>query len=91
MFYFVFNKITAFFFINMYYSISQYIFCEGNLYLKNNPNYHETCCNFASRSYSVHQAVSLKWCLSGNPATLKVTDPQGGTGAIQEIIVKHKG
>ena len=62
---------------------SQYIFCEGNLYLKNNPNYHKTCCKFTSRSYSVHQALSLKWCFSGNPDTLKVTDPQGGTGTVQ--------
>ena len=69
---------------------SQYIFCEGNLYVKNNPNYHKTCCKFASRSYSVHQALRLKWCLSGNPDTLKVTVPQGGTGTLQVIVVKQK-
>lgn len=69
---------------------SQYVFCEGNLYLKNNPNYHKTCCKFASRSYSVHQALSLKWYLSGNPDTLKVTDPQGGTETLQDIVVKQK-
>ena len=68
----------------------QYIFCEGNLYVKNNPNYHKTCCKLASRSYSVHQALRLKWWLSGNPDTLKVTVPQGGTGTLQDIIVKQK-
>ena len=60
------------------------------MYLKNNPNYHKTCCKFASRSYSVHQALCLKWCLSGNPDTLKVTVPQGGTGTLQVIVVKQK-
>lgn len=60
------------------------------MYLKNNPNYHKTCCKFASRSYSVHQALSLKWYLSGNPDTLKVTDPQGGTETLQDIVVKQK-
>ena len=68
----------------------QYIFCEGNLYVKNNPNYHKTCCKLASRSYSVHQALRLKWRLSGNPDTLKVTVPQGGTGTLQVIVVKQK-
>ena len=37
----------------------------------------------------LHQAVRLKWCLSGNPDTLKVTDPQGGTGTLQDIVVKQ--
>ena len=60
------------------------------MYLKNNPNYHKTCCKFASRSYSAHQALRLKCCLSGNPDTLKVTVLQGGTGTLQVIIVKQK-
>ena len=69
--YFVFNNFTCTLCIH-----NTYNFCDGNLYLKNNPNYHKTCCKFASRSYSVHQALSLKWYFSGNPDTLKVTDPQ---------------
>ena len=60
------------------------------MYLKNNPNYHKTWGKFASRSYSVHQALYPKWCLSGNPDTLKVTVPQGGTGTLQVIVVKQK-
>ena len=38
----------------------------------------------------LHQALRLKWCLSGNPDTLKVTDPQGATGTLQVIVVKQK-
>ena len=83
--YFVFNNFTCTLCIH-----NTYNFCDGNLYLKNNPNYHKTCCKFASRSYSVHQALSLKSCFSGNPDTLKVTDPQGGTGTLQVIVVKQK-
>ena len=89
MFYFAFNN-CIFLHIHVLQCIHKYIFCEGNLYLKNNPNYHKTCCKFASRSYSVHQALSLKWCFSGNQDTLKVTDPQGGTGTLQDITVKQK-
>ena len=37
----------------------------------------------------LHQALRLKWCLSGNPDTLKVTDPQGATGTLQVIVVKQ--
>ena len=32
----------------------------------------------------------MKWWLTGNPDTLKVTVPQGGTGTLQDIIVKQK-
>ena len=37
----------------------------------------------------MHQALRQKWCLSGNPDTLKVTDPQGATGTLQVIVVKQ--
>ena len=88
--YFVFNN-CIFLHIHVLQCIhNTYNFIDGNLYLKNNPNYNKTCCKFASSSYSVHQALSLKWCFSGNSDTLKVTDPQGGTGTLQDIIVKQK-
>ena len=41
---------------------SQYIFCEGNLYLKNNPNYHKTCWNLLrGAASSTMSEMVFKW------------------------------
>ena len=89
MFYYVFNN-CSFLHIHVLKCIHNIYSLREICTSKNNPNYHKTCCKFASRSYSVHQALRLKWCLSGNPDTLKVTVPQGGTGTLQVIVVKQK-
>ena len=35
-------------------------------------------------------STKSEMCFSGNQDTLKVTDPQGGTGTLQDITVKQK-
>ena len=78
---------TVFFFIYMYYSVFTNTYsvreiCTSKTILITT-KHAEICFE------ELHQALRLKWCLSGNPDTLKVTDPQGATGTLQVIVVKQ--